>query len=413
MMSKLDELIAELCPDGVEFLTIGAIANFRRGSFPQPYGNSSWYGGTLAMPFVQVADLEDKAMCLKDNTKQTISKLAQPMSVFVPKGTVLVSLQGTIGRVAITQYDSYVDRTIAIFTDYIVEIDKKYFAYQLKAKFEYEKKFARGSTLKTITKEEFTNFKLPVPPLDVQREIVRILDELTVYQNELTDKLAAELAARKKQYEYYRDSLLTFSDDVPKMKLGDIATEMYRGAGIKRDEVTTDGIPCIRYGEIYTDYEISFTECVSHTSESVVANPKLFDYGDIIFTITGENVEEIAKSVVYLGDKQCMAGGDTVVMKHNQEPRFMSYVLSTTSAQAQKSKGKVKSKVVHSSVPALKEIIVPIPDIETQKRIADILDNFRLLINDISQGLPAEIEMRRKQYEYYRDKLLTFKEKEA
>ena len=105
-----------------------------------------------------------------------------------------------------------------------------------------------------------------------------------------------------------------------------------------------------------------------------------------------------------------MAGGDTVVMKHNQDPRYISYALSTTDAQAQKSKGRVKSKVVHSSVPALKEIIIPLPTLEEQKRIADILDNFHQLCNDISTGIPAEIKARQKQYEYYRDKLLTFKE---
>ena len=190
--------------------------------------------------------------------------------------------------------------------------------------------------------------------------------------------------------------------------LGNIATDIYRGAGIKRDEVTADGIPCVRYGEIYTMYDISFHECVSHTSEDDVANPKYFEHGDIIFTITGESVEEIGKSIAYLGNEKCMAGGDTVVMKHNQDPRYISYALSTTDAQAQKSKGRVKSKVVHSSVPALKEIIIPLPTLEEQKRIADILDNFHQLCNDISTGIPAEIEARTKQYEYYRDKLLTF-----
>src|SRR5699024_10499902 len=104
-----------------------------------------------------------------------------------------------------------------------------------------------------------------------------------------------------------------------------------------------------------------------------------------------------------------MAGGDTVVLKHKQEPRYISYALSTTNAQIQKSKGKVKSKVVHSSIPALKEIVIPLPDFEIQKRIADILDNFHNLCNNLTSGLPAEIEARKKQYEYYRDKLLTFK----
>ena len=190
--------------------------------------------------------------------------------------------------------------------------------------------------------------------------------------------------------------------------LGNIATDIYRGAGIKREEVTTEGIPCVRYGEIYTTYDISFTECVSHTNEDVVASPKYFEHGDILFAITGESIEEIAKSIAYLGYERCMAGGDTVVLKHNQEPRYLSYVLSTTAAQAQKSKGKVKSKVVHSSVPALKEIVIPLPSLEKQKQIADMLDNFHRLCNDISTGIPAEIEARQKQYEYYRDKLLSF-----
>ena len=100
-------------------------------------------------------------------------------------------------------------------------------------------------------------------------------------------------------------------------------------------------------------------------------------------------------------------------MKHKQNPKYLAYALATTNAQMQKSKGKVKSKVVHSSVPAIKEIVIPIPSLEEQQRIVDILDRFDKLCNDLSEGLPAEIAARQKQYEYYRDKLLTFKEKEA
>ena len=98
-------------------------------------------------------------------------------------------------------------------------------------------------------------------------------------------------------------------------------------------------------------------------------------------------------------------------MKHDQNPKYNAYALSTTNAQIQKSKGKVKSKVVHSSIPSLKEIIIPIPSLEKQERIVDILDRFAALTTDIASGLPAEIEARRKQYEYYRDKLLDFREK--
>ena len=190
------------------------------------------------------------------------------------------------------------------------------------------------------------------------------------------------------------------------VKLGEIATDMYRGSGIKRSEITEDGTPCVRYGEIYTTYNIWFDVCVSHTQKGT----KTFEHGDILFAITGESVEEIAKSCAYMGHEKCFAGGDIVVMKHNQNPKYIAYALSTSDAQAQKSKGKVKSKVVHSSIPALKDIQIPLPPLSEQERIVSILDRFDALCNDLTSGLPAEIEARQKQYEYYRDKLLTFKE---
>ena len=205
-----DELLDN--PLGSSMMTLGEIADYRRGSFPQPYGNAEWYGGDSAMPFVQVADVEEYGMVLREKTKQQISAIAQPKSVFVPTGTVICSIQGSIGRVAITQYDSYVDRTLAIFEKYKINIDKRFFAYQIQRKFGIEKEFARGSTLKTITKEEFTKFEIPVPPLNEQKRIVSILDRFDTICNDLTSGLPAEIAARQKQYEYYRDKLLTFKE---------------------------------------------------------------------------------------------------------------------------------------------------------------------------------------------------------
>ncbi len=184
---------------------------------------------------------------------------------------------------------------------------------------------------------------------------------------------------------------------------------MIKGAGIKREEVTPIGVPCIRYGEIYTSYNIVVPECKSHTQENVVRNPKYCEYGDILFAATGESVEDIGKSVAYLGEDKCMVGGDIIILKHNQEPRFVSYALSTLNAQKQKSAGKVKSKVVHLHTADVEKIEILLPNLAEQKRLADILDNFHALCTDISDGIPAEIEARKKQYEYYRDKLLSFK----
>ena len=292
----------------------------------------------------------------------------------------------------------------------------------------------QGGTVDSLDFQKVLAYKVPVPPYEVQERLAKVLDNFDAICSDLNIGLPAEIEARKKQYEYYRDMLLTFAaaDDIiltdrqtdrqsiikllqyvfgyVKLPLKDIATEIYRGAGITRDQVTESGIPCVRYGEIYTTYNVWFNECVSHTDESKILSKKYFEHGDVLFAITGEKVEDIAKSCVYMGNKQCLAGGDIVIMKHEQNPKYMGYVLSTTDAQEQKSKGRVKSKVVHSNVPAISEIIVPLPSLQKQAQIVEILDRFNEICNDLTTGLPAEIEARQKQYGYYRDKLLTFKE---
>ena len=167
---------------------LGNVANYRRGSFPQPYGKSEWYDGDGAMPFVQVADVSDE-MNLVENTKQKISMLAQPMSVFAGKNTVLVTLQGSIGRVAITQYGAFVDRTVLIFEKYKEKIDTTFWAYIVKQKFIDEARKAPGGTIKTITKEALSDFDLSIPNYKEQQQIgtfFKQLDNLiTLHQREL------------------------------------------------------------------------------------------------------------------------------------------------------------------------------------------------------------------------------------
>lgn len=183
--------------------------------------------------------------------------------------------------------------------------------------------------------------------------------------------------------------------------LGEIATDVFRGSGIKRDQVTDDGIPCVRYGEIYTKYGIWFDKCKSHTKlDYVGVRTKFFSYGDILFAITGESVEDIAKSCAYVGTEKCLAGGDIVVLKHKENPKYLSYALATKNARKQKSTGKVKSKVVHSSVPAIKAIRIPVPPLPVQCEIVRILDNFT--------ELTAELTARKKQYEFYLKRLFGF-----
>ncbi len=158
-------------------------------------------------------------------------------------------------------------------------------------------------------------------------------------------------------------------------KLGELATDMYRGSGIKREQITPNGLPCVRYGEIYTTYNISFDACVSHTTESLIKSPKYFTHGDLLFAITGESVEDIGKTIAYLGHEKCLLGGDIVCMKHNQNPKYLSYALSSREAIRQKGLGKTKLKVVHTSIPALSEIVIPIAPLSEQQRIVSRLDS--------------------------------------
>lgn len=174
------------------------MAEFRRGSFPQPYGKKEWYGGLNSSPFVQVIDVSNN-LKLVPQTKQTISKLAQEKSVFAPQGTVVVTLQGSIGRVAITQYDSYIDRTLLIFERFLLDIDKYFWAYVIQKKFAIESKLAPGGTIKTITKDTLANFQVLLPDLKEQIPIsifFKYLDKMiTLHQRKLNS-----LQSIKKQY---------------------------------------------------------------------------------------------------------------------------------------------------------------------------------------------------------------------
>ena len=170
---------------------LGEYANYRRGSFPQPYGKKEWYGGEESMPFVQVIDVTDN-LALVNDTKQKISKQAQPKSVLVPQGTVIVTLQGSIGRVAITHYDTYVDRTLLIFESYNFPTHIGFWAYTIQNIFEIERQKAPGGTIKTITKEALSSFEISIPSLPEQEAIgsfFQDLDKAIAKQEEKVNQL--------------------------------------------------------------------------------------------------------------------------------------------------------------------------------------------------------------------------------
>ena len=385
-MSKLDELIKELCPNGVEYKELKNLCEIKKG--------------------VQL----NKEKLLEEAEYPVINGGISPSGYWndynVKENTITISQGG-----ASAGYVQYISTKFwAGAHCYYLELKDKNINYRyiyhfIKMKQDKLTSSQVGAGIPSVEKKILENLVIPVPPLEVQDEIVRILDNFTA----LTAELTAELTARKKQYSWYRDYLLKFENKVKIVKLKDIATEMYRGNGIKREEIRKIGIPCIRYGEIYTDYGISFEKTKSYTDENLIINKKYIEYGDILFAITGESVEEIGKSTAYIGKEKCLVGGDILVMKHKQDPVYLSYVLSTENAQKQKSKGKIKSKVVHTNATDIGEIEIPLPPLEVQKRIVEVLDNFEKICNDLNIGLPAEIEARQKQYEFYRNFLLTFK----
>ena len=404
-MSRLEELIQQYCPDGVEYRSLGDVCIFADG-FPLKADDIKGQG---IYPVVKIGNINNGVVDAQDCYLTSLPSKVKTSQI-LSGGEILVGMSGSTGKTGYSVLqNAIVNQRIAIIRNNDLVLNG-YLKHSLVNNNFESYCFQKGTGPQhNISKFDLLSYKIPVPPLPVQEEIVRILDAFT----ELQAELQAELQKRKQQYNYYLDNLLSFNSEgqaeVRWMKLKDVATQWYRGAGIKREEVSEDGMPCIRYGEIHTTYNIWFDDCISHTDESKQVSRKYAEKGDILFAITSEDIPFVGNSVAYLGDERILVGGDIVVMKHNQDPKYMAYALSTSDAIKQKGKGKVKSKVVHTNVPSLQEIVIPIPSMTEQKRIASILDRFDTLTNDLTSGLPAEIEKRRQQYEYYRDKLLTFK----
>ena len=392
-MSKLDELIQQYCPDGVEYHLLGNIASIKRG------------------------ERVTKAQLIEHGQYPVISGGIKPLGYLDQfnraENTITIAQYGTAGYID-WQHKKFWANDVCYSILPNRNINNRFLYYALLSNQGLIYSLKTNAIPACLPIDKLSIIEIHVPPLPVQEEIVRILDKFT----ELQAELQAELQKRKQQYNYYLDNLLNFNRggyqaEVRWMKMSEVATQWYRGAGIKKEEVSEEGMPCIRYGEIHTTYNIWFDDCISHTDENKQATRKYADKGDILFAITSEDIPFIGNSVAYLGNERILVGGDIVVMKHNQDPKYIAYALSTSDAIRQKGKGKVKSKVVHTNVPSLQEIVIPIPSMAEQKKIAGILDRFDHLTNDLSSGLPAEIEKRRRQYEYYRDKLLSFKRKNA
>ncbi|EEQ4130057.1 restriction endonuclease subunit S [Escherichia coli] len=273
-----------------------------------------------------------------------------------------------------------------------------------------------GSTMMHISKTTIEKRLVPIPcpdnpekSLAIQSEIVRILDKFTA----LTAELTAELNMRKKQYNYYRDQLFSFNtEDVPHLPMGqkDIG-EFIRGGTFQKKDFIDAGVGCIHYGQIYTYYG-TYTE-KTNISTALAKKCKKAQKGDLIIATTSENDEDVCKAVAWLGSEDIAVSSDACIYKHNLNPKYVSYFFQTEQFQNQKRQYITGAKVRRVNADNLSKILIPVPSMEIQERIVSILDKFDTLTNSITEGLPREIELRQKQYEYYRDLLFSFPKPET
>ncbi len=188
---------------------------------------------------------------------------------------------------------------------------------------------------------------------------------------------------------------------------------MIRGSGLQKKDFTKDGVSCIHYGQIYTHYGTSTNITKSFVSKEFAKKSRKAKYGDLIIATTSENDDDLCKAVAWLGQNEVVVSSDACFYRHNLNPKYVAYFFQSEHFQTQKRPFITGTKVRRLNADNLAKIQIPIPPMKDQERIVSILDKFDTLTNSISEGLPKEIELRKKQYEYYRDMLLNFPKQET
>ena len=277
----------------------------------------------------------------------------------------------------------------------------KYIYYFLTTQTDFFRQKAKANSVKLpqLCVADTDNYLIPFPSLSEQTRIVGILDAFTAS----IENLKEQIAERRKQYEHYRDQLLDLEGKEDIVSWGDVC-EMIKGNGVQKVDFVESGRGCIHYGQIYTHYG-SFTYTTNkYVSEEIFEKAKKASNGDLIMTDTSENVEDICKTVAYLGEEDIAVSNHALIIKHKQNPKFLSFSTQTNSFLNQKRKVVVGVKVSGIKPEHLAQIKIYLPSIEEQSRIVSILDTFEASI----ANLEAQLKEREKQYEYYRNKLLTF-----
>lgn len=405
-MSRIDDLIEQYTPGGVEYKQLGEVGTFVRGNGLQKkdlLGN-----GVPAIHYGQIHTVYGAW------TRETISYVTADFAAHLRKaepGNLVIATTSEDDE-AVAKATAWLGEVNAAVSGdayiYRHTLEPKYLAYFFQSEeFQNQKKVGiTGTKVRRISGGSLAKIRIPVPPFEVQREIVKILDAFA--------ELEAELEARRRQYAHYRDALLGFRDAgrARWTPMGELGT-FIRGRRFTKDDMVDAGIPSIHYGEIYTHYGVRATETLSHVREQIAGSLRFAKPGDVVIASVGETVEDVAKAVAWLGDTDVAIHDDSFAFRSDADPTYIAYVMQTAAFHVQKEKYVARGKVKRVGGANLGKIVVPVPSLDEQQRIVRILNTFDTLVNDLSSGLPAEIEARRHQYAYYRDRLFTFEEAPA
>ena len=417
-MNRIEKLISEHCPDGVEFKGVGELL--------ERTSNIRWQDAQgEEFRYIDLTSVDRNTHAIGDT--ETIDSETAPSRAqqIVREGDVIFgTTRPMLKRYCLipSEYDGQICSTGYCVLRPKTDLLLPNFLFHLlgtETFYSYVEANQRGASYPAITDAAVKAFRIPKPPIEVQAEIAKVLDTFT----KLEAELEAELEARRRQYKYYRDALLSFDErtdaDASKqaskqasvrwMMLNEIG-EFIRGRRFTKADYVEDGVGCIHYGEIYTHYGTSANEVMSHVRPEMKSSLRFAQPGDVVVTDVGETVEDVGKAVAWVGADEVAIHDHCYAFRHPMNPKFVSYCMQTTSFIAEKAKYVARTKVNTLLIDGFSKIRIPVPPIEEQERIVAILDKFDALVNDISYGLPAEIAARRQQYAHYRDRLLTFRE---
>ena len=387
-MSRLAELIEELCPDGVEYKPIGSFAQCVAGATPNSKDPSLWDGD---IPWMSSGEVNKRIIYSTDRclTQRGFDSCSTKM---VPAGAVVVALAGqgkTRGTVARTRIELCTNQSLcAIISD--VSVDSDFLFHYLVSQYNNLRTVSSGDgTRGGLNLKMIREYRVPVPPLEVQREIVRILDQFTTLEAELE----AELEARRAQYEHYRNHLLSYDSlaargPVEMVKLGECIKLSFGERITKMHDAGT------RY-PVFGGGGASFmTDSFNRSDEFVISR---FALSEVCVRFVPGEFWLLDSGITFdVNESRCVK-------------RYIGqFLLSRQNEIYRKSAGAAQRNLKTAEFLSMG---IPLPGLSEQRRIADLLDRFDALVNDISSGLPAEIAARRAQYEHYRDRLLSFPEK--